>query len=109
MKSLLWRTFGLTAPILLGLIGFSSPSEGIVGGGRLVQRVCGDSVTMQCNPTSSDDVCRPFTKWGDANTDNTPDDWYVADSRNLNRCDAFNKNTCSGIGDRPVEDTFCNK
>ena len=48
MKSLLWKTLGLTAPILLGLIGFSTPSEGLVGGGGVVARVCGDVGELTC-------------------------------------------------------------
>lgn len=47
MRSVLWKTFGLSAPILMGLLGFSSPSEKLVGG-RVDAVVCGDVVSLFC-------------------------------------------------------------
>ena len=65
MKSLLWKTFGLTAPILLGLIGFSSPSEGLVGGGRVVARVCGDVGELTCASDKRGEKCDPNEQVGE--------------------------------------------
>ncbi len=106
MKSLLWKTFGLTAPILLGLIGFSSPSEGLVGGGRVVARVCGDVGELTCATDEEGETCLPMSKWANADSDPTDDDDFVVDGRN--DCETKNKGTkCKGTGDKPVFDPDC--
>lgn len=108
MKSQIWKTCGMTAPILLGLIGFSSPSEKLVGGGRVAVIVCGDPVKMDCLPWLNGEECKPFTKWGDDSVDNTPDDYYTRrPGELLNKCSTFNRNQCQGIGDQPIEIESC--
>ena len=106
MKSLLWKTLGLTAPILLGLIGFSTPSEGLVGGGGVVARVCGDVGELTCASDLPGKTCKPMSKWVDAAADPTLDDYYVVDG--LNNCETKNPGTeCKGTGDKPVFDIYC--
>jgi hypothetical protein len=107
MRSVLWKTFGLPAPFLIGLLGFSSPSEELVGG-RVAALVCGDAVEMLCHPFLNGEECRAFTKWGDAGADTTKDDYYErAPGVYINRCSSFNRNKCQGMGDAPLDSQGC--
>jgi hypothetical protein len=63
MRSVLWKTFGLSAPILMGLLGFSSPSEKLVGG-RVDAVVCGDVVSLFCGPSRPLDQCQTLYEVG---------------------------------------------
>ena len=108
MKSLLWNTFGLTTPIVLGLIGFSSPSEGLIFGGRVAASLCGDVVELTCASDSPNQTCLPMSKWGDENVDSTDDDHFIVDGRN--DCERKNPGTeCNGTGNRPKFDAACVK
>jgi len=107
MRSVLWKTFGLSAPILVGLLGFSSPSEKLVGG-RVDAVVCGDVVSLFCGPSRPLDQCQPFTKWGDANVDPTDDDYYERDPYTIYNCATNNPGTgCLGMGDAPKQSSPC--
>jgi hypothetical protein len=106
MRSLLWKTFGLTAPILLGLIGFSSPSEGLVGGGRVAVSVCGDSAPLSCSSNRPRDSCKDGSKWVNADADPTPDDVFVP--KDLVDCREKNSGTeCNGAAYAPYWHLDC--